>query len=134
MRCWTKVCLNLGGGNSISSPSRSSCLPGASGRCSNSSKVSRVVVVAPTLHLNRFSARMVFPCKPRFLSGRLRSTPPGMYNHQRLRARAAAGSVNLPGAGPGRGRPVACLALADHGPYFTTDPGSIRREELYERR
>lgn len=26
------------------------------------------------------------------------------------------------------------LALADQGPYFTTDPGSIRREELYERR
>jgi len=26
------------------------------------------------------------------------------------------------------------LALADRGPYFTTDPGSIRREELYERR
>lgn len=25
------------------------------------------------------------------------------------------------------------LALADQGPYFTTDPGSIRREELYER-
>jgi plasmid stability protein len=26
------------------------------------------------------------------------------------------------------------LALADQGPYFTADPGSIRREELYERR
>lgn len=26
------------------------------------------------------------------------------------------------------------LALADGGPYFTADPGSIRREELYERR
>jgi plasmid stability protein len=26
------------------------------------------------------------------------------------------------------------LAIADHGPYFTTDPGSIRREDLYERR
>jgi plasmid stability protein len=26
------------------------------------------------------------------------------------------------------------LALADRGPYFTADPGSIRREELYERR
>jgi plasmid stability protein len=26
------------------------------------------------------------------------------------------------------------LALADRGPYFTTDPGSIRREELHERR
>ena len=26
------------------------------------------------------------------------------------------------------------LALADQGPYFTTDPSSIRREELYERR
>ena len=26
------------------------------------------------------------------------------------------------------------LALADRGPYFTTDPGSIPREELYERR
>lgn len=26
------------------------------------------------------------------------------------------------------------LALADQGPYFTTDPGTIRREELYERR
>ena len=26
------------------------------------------------------------------------------------------------------------LILADRGPYFTTDPGSIRREELYERR
>ena len=23
------------------------------------------------------------------------------------------------------------LALADQGPYFTTDPGSVRREELY---
>ena len=54
--------------------------------------------------------------------------------YQCPRAGGAAGSVNLPGAGPGRGRPVACLALADHGPYFTTDPGSIRREELYERR
>ena len=26
------------------------------------------------------------------------------------------------------------LALAEDGPYFTGDPGSIRREELYERR
>jgi plasmid stability protein len=26
------------------------------------------------------------------------------------------------------------LALADRGPYFTTDPGSILREELHERR
>lgn len=26
------------------------------------------------------------------------------------------------------------LALADRGPYFTTDPSSIRREELHERR
>jgi hypothetical protein len=26
------------------------------------------------------------------------------------------------------------LALADGGPYFTADPGSIRREELHERR
>lgn len=26
------------------------------------------------------------------------------------------------------------LALADRGPYFTADPGSIRREELHERR
>ena len=26
------------------------------------------------------------------------------------------------------------LALAGRGPYFTADPGSIRREELYERR
>jgi plasmid stability protein len=26
------------------------------------------------------------------------------------------------------------LALADQGPYFKTDPGSIPREELYERR
>jgi plasmid stability protein len=26
------------------------------------------------------------------------------------------------------------LALADQGPYFTTDPSSIRREELHERR
>lgn len=26
------------------------------------------------------------------------------------------------------------LALADRGPYFTIDPASIRREELYERR
>jgi plasmid stability protein len=26
------------------------------------------------------------------------------------------------------------LALADRGPYFTADPASIRREELYERR
>ena len=26
------------------------------------------------------------------------------------------------------------LALADRGPYFTTDPGAIRREELHERR
>jgi len=25
------------------------------------------------------------------------------------------------------------LALADEGPYFTADPGSIRREELHER-
>lgn len=25
------------------------------------------------------------------------------------------------------------LVLADRGPYFTTDPGSIPREELYER-
>jgi plasmid stability protein len=25
------------------------------------------------------------------------------------------------------------LALADRGPYFTTDPASIRREDLYER-
>lgn len=26
------------------------------------------------------------------------------------------------------------LALADRGPYFTADPGSIRREDLHERR
>jgi hypothetical protein len=26
------------------------------------------------------------------------------------------------------------LALADRGPYFTTDPSSVRREELHERR
>ena len=26
------------------------------------------------------------------------------------------------------------LALADHGPYFTTDPATILREEPYERR
>ncbi len=26
------------------------------------------------------------------------------------------------------------LALAERGPYFTTDPGSIQREELHERR
>ena len=26
------------------------------------------------------------------------------------------------------------LVVADRGPYFTTDPGSIPREELYERR
>ncbi len=25
------------------------------------------------------------------------------------------------------------LEIAERGPYFTTDPGSIRREELYER-
>jgi len=29
---------------------------------------------------------------------------------------------------------VRLLALADQGPYFTTDPSSIPREELYERR
>lgn len=36
----------------------------------------------------------------------------------------------------GRARAAAnrLLALADQGPYFATDPGSIRREELYERR
>jgi plasmid stability protein len=36
----------------------------------------------------------------------------------------------------GRARAAAdrLLALADRGPYFTTDPGSIRREELHERR
>ena len=26
------------------------------------------------------------------------------------------------------------LSLADRGPYFTADPGAIRREELHERR
>jgi plasmid stability protein len=26
------------------------------------------------------------------------------------------------------------LALADHGPYFTGDPGAIGREDLHERR
>lgn len=26
------------------------------------------------------------------------------------------------------------LAIAEGGPYFTMDPGSIRREELHERR
>lgn len=26
------------------------------------------------------------------------------------------------------------LALAERGPYFTADPGKIRREELHERR
>lgn len=26
------------------------------------------------------------------------------------------------------------LALADQGPYFSADPGSIRREELHDRR
>ena len=36
----------------------------------------------------------------------------------------------------GRARAAAdqLLALADQEPYFTTDPGSIRREELHERR
>ncbi len=36
----------------------------------------------------------------------------------------------------GRARAAAdrLLALADQGPYFTADPGSIRREELHERR
>jgi hypothetical protein len=36
----------------------------------------------------------------------------------------------------GRARVAAdrLLALADRGPYFTTDPGSIRREGLHERR
>jgi plasmid stability protein len=36
----------------------------------------------------------------------------------------------------GRARAAAdrLLALAERGPYFTTDPGSIRREELHERR
>jgi len=36
----------------------------------------------------------------------------------------------------GRARAAAdrLLALGDHGPYFTGDPGSIRREELHERR
>jgi plasmid stability protein len=36
----------------------------------------------------------------------------------------------------GRARAAAdrLLILADRGPYFTTDPGSIRREELHERR
>jgi hypothetical protein len=36
----------------------------------------------------------------------------------------------------GRARAAAnrLLALADRGPYFTTDPASIRREELHERR
>jgi hypothetical protein len=36
----------------------------------------------------------------------------------------------------GRARAAAekLLLLADQGPYFSTDPGSIRREELYERR
>jgi plasmid stability protein len=35
----------------------------------------------------------------------------------------------------GRARAAAdrLLALADRGPYFAADPGSIRREELYER-
>jgi plasmid stability protein len=39
-------------------------------------------------------------------------------------------------ASEGRARAAAdrLLALADHGPYFTGDPGSIRREELHERR
>jgi plasmid stability protein len=26
------------------------------------------------------------------------------------------------------------LAIADRGPYFSTDPGSIEREELHDRR
>lgn len=26
------------------------------------------------------------------------------------------------------------LEIVDRGPYFTIDPGSIRREEIYERR
>lgn len=26
------------------------------------------------------------------------------------------------------------LAIAERGPYFATDPGSIRRDELHERR
>jgi plasmid stability protein len=36
----------------------------------------------------------------------------------------------------GRARAAArrLLALADRGPYFTAAPGSIRREELHERR
>ena len=36
----------------------------------------------------------------------------------------------------GRARAAAnrLLALAEQGPFFTTDPSSIRREELYERR
>ena len=36
----------------------------------------------------------------------------------------------------GRARAAAdrLLTLADQGPYFTADPGSIPREELHERR
>jgi hypothetical protein len=36
----------------------------------------------------------------------------------------------------GRSRAAAdrLLGLAERGPYFTTDPGSIRREDLHERR
>jgi len=39
-------------------------------------------------------------------------------------------------ASEGRARAAAdrLLSLAHHGPYFTGDPGSIRREELHERR
>lgn len=39
--------------------------------------------------------------------------------NREAKARAAAGRL---------------LALADHGPYFTGEPGAIRREDLYERR
>jgi hypothetical protein len=36
----------------------------------------------------------------------------------------------------GRARAAAdrLLAIADRGPYFTADPGSVSREELHERR
>jgi len=33
-----------------------------------------------------------------------------------------------------RGAANRLLALAERGPYFTADPGSVRREELHERR
>ena len=55
------------------------------------------------------------------------------HNDQLFSSRTIALQEALIREGRARAAADRLLALADQGPHFTTDPGSIRREDLYER-